>query len=511
MSNPSALFGLDNEYRDALAFIKEHPTIKYGDFDRYIAENLRLFDVPKDTAIEVIEETLDKIIAALPAIKRIASKPIVHLKDVYELSPIETVRKINNYTLAHASIHSELWSDVGKDGIKPKKLMTLEKTENYAIYENIVFARSIDAILAYTRKMLIFLNDIMYSCRDLHFNMLDRTHHSLYFLAIGKLHIEYATAQSEQRSLYSTSIDKLLYIDKMLRSKMSSEVYKKCKKHKQKLTLKKTNTFRSHKDYKQLYKLMKNLDMSIDAVREEATDDGASHDEYRAYGLLLSLFSAQHFNFSMPASTEISFDSFKADMKFKDWRLTLKAVKNRKVEGLNFIFKKDKEYRICLLFSEKNEITPRGFEAFKKSAKADEYLFANPRAYGQEGNLYLSLYDVDSFRRIQQLILRGMIYSDETFKTCAFCGNPMTVSSKGYECDVCRARIDEYVCPNTNEKYFVSDIKRLRSELEASRAYVESHRFLHDRITEARLHFRNITDLSHTGDMVCPRCHKLHY
>lgn len=511
MSNPSSLFNLDNEYRDALTFIQAHPVIKYGDFDKYIAENLRLFDVPKDTAIEIIEETLDKIIAVLPAIKRIASKPIVHLKDVYELSPIETVRKINNYTLAHASIHSELWSDVGKDGIKPKKLMTLEKTENYEIYENIVFARAIDSILAYVRKMLIFLNDIMYSCRDLHFNMLDRTHHSLYFLAIGKLHIEYATAQSEQHSLYAGSIDKLLYIDKILRSKMSSHVYKKCKKHKKKITLKKTNTFRSHKDYKQLYKLMKGLDMSLDAVADEATDEGAPHDEYRAYGLLLSLFAAQHFNFTMPSGSEISFEAFKADMKFKDWKLTMKAVKNRKVDGLNFIFKKDKEYRICLLFSEKSEITPRGFEAFKKSAKADEYLFANPRGYGQDDVLYLSLYDVDSFRRIQQIILRGMIYSDASHKICPFCGNPMAINQKVYECNVCRARIEELVCPNTNETYFVSDIKKLRSELENSRAYIESHRFLHDRINEARLHYRNITELSHTGDIICPRCKKPHF
>jgi hypothetical protein len=47
--------------------------------------DLRLFDVPSEGAIDQINEYIDEIIKSLPAIKRIFARPIIHLKDVYEL------------------------------------------------------------------------------------------------------------------------------------------------------------------------------------------------------------------------------------------------------------------------------------------------------------------------------------------------------------------------------------------------------------------------------------------
>ena len=510
MQHPSSLLVLDHEYDKALRFFEAHPTFEYGAFDQYILDELKLFDVPEDATLRSIKDTIDKIMAALPAIKRIFAKPIVHLKDVYELSPIEAVRYINNYTLAHTSVHSELWASVDSDGVRPKKLMTLEKIENYAIYENLVFTRTIDLILDFVKKTLAFLREVMYSCRDLQFNLLDHTHHNSYFLAIGKLHSEYATARSSKGPLLAECVEKLTYIEKVLRPQLSRPVYKACKGKKKRLTLKKTNTFRSHKDYKKLYKLLSDLNIETISVKDHSYDHAALQEAYHAYGILLTLFAAAHFNFSTSAASKISFEDFDAQLQFLDWTMEVKTVKVKNVVGLNFILKKNRTHTICVIWSEKQTVTAQSFEAFKEEALADEYLFANSYGISREDSIRISLYDIDSFRRIQQLILKGMIYADETHDQCPFCGNPLARRSGGYECEACNARIEEKTCATFNERYYVSDIVRRRSMLHQNKERAERERFLHDRISEARLHFRNITPLDATGELLCPKCGKVH-
>ena len=499
-----------DEYADILKFANEHNNITYSNFDDFVLKQINLFNVPKDAQFSLIENTLDKIISALPSINRIFSRPIIHLKDVYEILPIESVHTVDSKTLAHASIHSEMWEDVGKSGIKPKKLLSLDKTEKYDTYENIAFTRLIDAILAFVKSGVMLLKDVLYGFRDLQFNLLDRTHHSQYFLAIGKLHLEYARSQSQQRTAYLRCIEKLLFIEKAVRRKLRSPVYIKCKKNRKKIVLKKTNTFRSHKDYKQVYNLLKIFENSLEIKDEVSVEEEATHDEYRMFCIFLSLFAAGHFNFTFSERKTMDFAAFKAKAEFKEWTLTLQSVKNRSVDGLRFMFKRDTEYTICLVFREKNEITERGFEAFKRSAKADEYLFVSPHFYGDRDYIYLSLFDVDSFRRIQQLILRGMIYSDSSHTDCHFCGAVLVKNGDKYECGVCRAEIACRICPQTNEAYYTSGISKHKSVLYNSSQYLQGRKFLHDRYSEAQLHFRNITPIADDGEFICPRCYKKH-
>ena len=510
MQHPPSLLFLDHEYDKATRFFEAHPVIKYGEFDSYILNELKLFDVPENDTLRAIKETVDKIIAALPAIKRIFSKPIVHLKDVHELTPIEAVRHVDNYTLAHASIHSELWSNVDSDGIMPRKLMTLGKIEDYAIYENLVFTHAVDLILDFVKKTLIMLNEAMYSCRDLQFNLLDNTQHSSYFLAIGKLHREYATARNLKGPLLMECVEKLSQIERTLRSQLSRPVYKACKGKKKKLTLKKTNTFRSHKDYKRLYNLLRELNIETIAAKEEPDDHTALQNAYHAYGTLLTLFAAAHFNFSMPASSRITFRNFDTQFRFLKWTFKVQSVKNDNVVGLLYSFKKDRTHKICIIWSEKQSISAKALEAFQQKFAADEYVFANLYGVCTDNSMRISLYDVDSFRRLQQLMLRGMIYTDETHDRCPFCGNPLTEHAGGFECTMCRARIEERTCDTTGERYFTSSIMKQRTVFHNTKAYAVRESFLHDRISEARLHFRNITPLNSDGELLCPKCGKVH-
>ena len=202
MSAYNPRFEFENEYSEFLRFVDEHRTIPKDMLDGCFVNSFKLFNVPTHEGISRIENQLDKIILTLPAMKRIFAKPIVHLKDVYEVVPTESVRIINNYTVTHAAVHSELWSGTKNGDIKPQKLMTIEKTENYVIYENVMFAKAVDTVLAFVKKAAILLKDILYGCQELNFNLLDNTQHSSYFLAIGKLRKGYSSFDNKNKSSY---------------------------------------------------------------------------------------------------------------------------------------------------------------------------------------------------------------------------------------------------------------------------------------------------------------------
>ena len=143
------------------------------------------------------------------------------------------------------------------------------------------------------------MKDILYGCQDLHFNMLDRTHHKQYFLAIGKLHMEYALAHERNFTSYFSCIEKLLFIEKTLRLKLKSPVYQICNKNKSKLKLKKTNVFRSHKDYKQVFEIAKIFEneLSVSNTKQNLINEDISREEYSNFANILLMFSISHFNF----------------------------------------------------------------------------------------------------------------------------------------------------------------------------------------------------------------------
>ena len=498
----------DSVYADYLRFSAENNLISYTEFDTHTLNDLKLFDVPSEKHLGNIEEALDRIIRALPAIKRIFSRPVIRLRDKDEILPIETVKIINNHSLKHASFHSELWDDIDEEcGIRPKKLLTIEHIETYTLYENLVFVYTVDGILSFVKRALSLFKDILYGCQDMHFNLLDRTHHNSYFLAIGKLHIEYARAQNDHVSVWSRCIEKLLFIDRTLRSKLKAPVYQKCKKSvKDKITLKKTNIFRCHRDYAQVYNFAKWFESNKKKMGDSSYKDSADNKEYSAFCTLLSVFAIGHFNFEFAESEKFDFDNLDVQADFLDWHLNVRRESMEKADILLFDITKDHTYRACLFLCEKESIPQSELDRLNARICADEHLFVSPRLHGEVETLYLSIFDVDSFRRIQQVLLRAMIYSDTSHKLCPFCGHELTENEGAYECTVCMAHISEKTCPRTNGKYYVSDI--MKRSLISSR--LESRKFLHDRYDEAQLHFRNITEITPSGKPICPKCRKEH-
>ena len=469
----------ENEgYRHLLEYALSPAT--YADFDSAVQTGLNLFALREDLDLTALSEILDRIIATLPALKRIFSTPIIRLRDVGEILPVEAVRVVNSKTLSHISVHSELWSNIKDDKLIPRKLMSIRQEDDYAIYENIVFVRTVDIILRFTSRNIAVLRDMLYANREMTFNLLERENHPMYFLALGKLHTGYLRDYDKYLLPIERCYEKLLVIEHALIPRLSMPVYKKCKKKSVKLGLKRTNIFRSHKDYRKLYSLAKYFsDIGLDSLSSD--DAEVSAEEYSAFCAMLCIFSAGHFNFKFDKNQTIDFKNIESNASFGEWKLNFRKENG----GIMLTVSKDKDYKIFLCPSD------------VASANADEVVPVS--ADGAEA-LRLSLYDIDSFRRIQQMILRGMIYADAEHKICPFCGKELTATDEAYECGACRTVIRENICPETGESYYSTEIKHFRRPKNAKKYAVP----------EGAMFYRNITRIGAECEILCPRCGREH-
>ncbi len=498
-----------NEYVSIHTFVEEYADISYLQLDNYTTQKINLFALPESERFRSMEALLDKIISCLPALKRIFSKPITRLNDVVSILPVEAVRVINSGTIRHIAVHTELWGNVTQEGLKPRKLMTLTHEDDYKIYENIAFTRLIDYILAFVRDNIRLLQDIMYSCQPMHFNLLERTNHLMHFLAIGKLHVGYAHSQDSHHDSHKKCLEKLMFLDSTIRSKLNSPIYKACKKDHSKITLKKSNIFRLQKDYKQVYNLLK-LFMSKDTLE---IDDGDApifpERGYADFCSILSVFALGHFNFQFDEKQKFNFSKLKVSCNFNKWNLKIDRITLGGIYGLRFRMNKDLPYTVCLIFYQDKQFTNAKYEAFKTKYPADEYIYAEPNNFGEKDKIYLSLYDISSFRRIQQFILRAMIYSDTKKDTCPFCGAKLVLGEEGHECDLCKTLITERVCPETQKPYFTTTLSGYKFNSEHSLEMPTSKLFTAKEI-EGLMFYRNITPLSPKGYLLCPQCNKQH-
>lgn len=500
----------DDDYAQIVKFVNEHNNISYSQLDEHTIRNVNLFAIRENYDFEALEDILDGIIKALPAIKRIFAKPITRLDDISEIMPVESVKVVNNHTIIHASGHSELWDDITEEGLKPKKLLTISHQDSYTIYENIAFTKTIDIIRAVVRKNIRIIRDMMYDHREMQFNLLERENHLEYFLAVGKLHIGYVRDYDKYRPKAERCLNKLLFIDDTIRSRLGSNVYKKCQGKTNKFTLKKTNVFRNHKDYFKIYQLLRWFsDIKLSDIEAEDKKGADSVEGYKLFTSLISLFAIGHFNFTFPHAKLIDFNNLNVICRFGDWGLKLDTINSDGLSVLRFVFYKDKPYSILLLPSVEFKEGKKQLEKLKTHFKADEYLIASP--VGDMGeHLYISLFDIESFRRVQQLLLRGMIYSDKKRDICSFCGGTLNCENsfdgESYICNACRTVIKHNTCPIVNKEYITTEIKNFKPSKEIFEGLILRDKQLYSREIESSLHFRNITDIKEGGTSVCPCC-----
>ncbi len=499
---------LNSAYSEILQFARTNGNITYQRFDSFLLSKVNLFALPEDFEFDALNTALDVIIDTLPAIKRIFANPITHIKTSSQILPVESVRVINNETIVHAASHSELWESITKDGLKPRKLLTQENQDNFATYENIIFTRAVDMILSFVGKNIALLNNILYANRDLHFNLLERDNHLMYFMAIGKFHAGYVRDYAKYRTVAENCLNKALFIDRVLRARLTRPVYKHCKKQNSSPELKKTNVFRMDKEYNKIYRLLKRFSQQ-DLVPEKVDRRVEfSKDGYYFYCLLLSIFSVGHFNFTFPEGKELDLQKLDATATFLKWKLRLETVSVEAVRAISLTFFKDKQYRVLLIPVAGESECVQVTEVLKANVKADEYIPITEYDVGNS-TVNLSLYDIDSFRRIQQVLLRGMIMCDGTFEDCPFCGEQLSKRDGVYECELCRTVIERSVCSETDEEYYVTKIRNFKPNFNSDDLGNRRDRMSQYRQLSELMHYRNITRLGQNLEIICPRCGRL--
>jgi ribosomal protein L37AE/L43A len=490
-------------------FLSTHASMNSMEFDYYTVQDMTLFTVEPSFDFDSTEAICDRLLLALPAIKRIFSKPIINLIDNDDVLPVETVHIINQSTMLHLANHSENVANLTNKGVKPRKLLTRVYEDDYSIYENVVFCNFIDETLKYVRERIAALKDLVYANEVLDFNLLERANHLNYFLSIGKLHTGYIRDFEQYAGRAKILYAHLQTIANTIQPRLVKPIYEKNKIRNRKLELKKTNIFLMQKDYHQVYVLYKRLlAKKAETPKVEAPVDSLLlANDYFLFVETIALFGILNFNFSCDPSTRFSMEELQLSCAYKKWSLTLKSIGKT---ALLLEVNKNHSYRLLLVPS--LEGTPEVTDEMKEEADEVVYLTPFEEDALASNKVYISVENIESFRRIQQLVLKAMVYADETHDDCPFCHGKLIYHPKSgiYECDSCHLAIASEVCPETKKSYWTTGIVSKKKNSVNPADYKLDERWLYERKVEGLLYFRNITKITDESLFVCPYCGKSH-
>ncbi|MCM1368662.1 MAG: hypothetical protein NC184_07650 [Roseburia sp.] len=495
---------MQDRYKAIDEYMRKTKALNYVQFDYDTSHGLTLFTLDPDFDFEALERNADAVIAALPASKRIFSQPFIHLKEHDVILPVEAVRTVNNATVTHIATHSELWADVKNGEIKPEKLLTRAYEDNYGIYENLVFCDVVDMVLSFVRTNLRFLREFAYTNKTIEINLLERVNHLNYFLALGKLHIGYSKNFNRYYAYAMRCANKLLSIQNSILPRLKRPVYRRNRLRPFPVKLRKTNILSMHKEYHRIYKLAKLFEKHEPSMRAVTQSDICDLSErYFFFCRALCIFAIGNFGFACDEQKTFDFEKTLPRFTFKEWNVEIKCRK-LKTPSIDITIKKDKIYKITLL--------PRidgGTDRLAQKHSADEVLICSPLDANSKPDaqtILIDISDIDSFRRIQQIVLRGMIYADTEHKTCPFCGDGLTeipnVAATGkpmYKCNSCHTEIYEAQCSQTGKPFYYTDITGLKYAAAADH-------WLAERSKEGAMHFRNITVINDENVPICPHC-----
>ena len=264
------------------------------------------------------------------------------------------------------------------------------------------------------------------------------------------------------------------------------------------------------KDYRQVYKTYNFLLGNQIKVEDqkESIDLELMIKNYLTYVQMLTIFAVGHFKFEIDPQYKINLSSLDMTFLFKEWKLDIYS--NNKKEILLF-FTKEKTYRIMITGS---VYDTKKLSIYKRNYELDEVIVVNQfdEDYLERNDVYISMQDIDSFRRIQQIILKGMIYSDTKRDVCPFCGGKLHKDPYHgfYQCNDCMIQIKETVCKETNKAFFYTDNTYLKKYM-SNLSDIKDDDFLdYEKQIESLMYFRNITKINQNGDIICPFCNVKH-
>jgi len=471
---------------------------------------MTLFSIEPDFDFDKLEKTIQQIRKTIPAIKRIFNKPIIILKDTDDVLPVENARIINQNTLLHLANHGQHVANLTKRGVKPRKLLTRYYEDDYSIYENVIFCNFIDDILSLVRKNVRIFDSLLYAGDVMKFNLLEKLNHVNYFLALGKLHTGYIRDFNQYLSIAKKLLQELSFISQAITPRLYKPAYQLNRKRNTSLSLKKTNIFLMQKDYHQVYKTYKYLlgNQKFYDENQGIVDFDLLSRNYLTYVELLTLFAAGHFNFEVDSKVRMNLRLLDVKFNYKDWEL--KITNNDKKE-LFLTFVKDNTYRMMIT---DNVYSLDDLNNLKTIDNIDEVVVGSPvyEDYLKRDDVYISMNDIDSFRRIQQIILRGMIHSDTERKVCPFCGGELHKHPRQgyYQCNDCTMQIKEGICKDSGLAYFYTD-NTVHKKHTTNKSDIEyDEHWYYEKQVESLFYFRNITKINQDNEIICPHCNKVH-
>jgi len=503
-------FRFSSLLKNIQTFVEKHENVTYIEFDYYVVHDITLFSIDPDFDFDRLKDIILHLRKSTSAIKRIFSKPIIVLRDTDDVLPVENSRIINQNTLLHLANHSHNVANLTNKGVKPRKLLTRIYEDDYSIYENMIFCNFVDEILSLIKKNRRTLNSLLYASNIMKFNLLEKVNHLNYFLALGKLHTGYIRDFSQYFSLSKELLTDLSQIKQVIYPRLSKPVYQKNKARNKALTLKKTNIFLMQKDYHQVYKTYKYLlnNQSMAQSLKEEHDFDQLIQNYLTYVRILTVFAVGHFNFEIDPKVKMNLNFLNTLFTFKGWKL---VISNNVNNELILHFTKEKSYKIMIVANKLDEID---IHQYKEDYGVDEIVIANQfeEDYLERDDVYISMEDVDSFRRIQQIILKGMVYSDTSRNVCPFCGGKLHKEPyhSVYQCNDCMTQIKELICPETKEAYFCTDNAHLKKYAINISDYKQDEYWFYKKQIESAIFFRNITKINHKAEIICPHCSKVH-
>ncbi len=529
------------EYQEITDYLNEHPQFDFFHFDYSTSHELVLCTFFKSTYLDQADNIISDIKRDMPYLLNIFKRPLIHLKDVNVIQSLDMVKHISHNTIEYLSEHPDDMESIQNDKVTPFRLLTRVYDDDYSIYENIVFRDLIDKILQFLYKRIYNLNELLDIFNDnIQLDAVNRTNHPKYFLAIGKLFLGFTELKTTNDVSSMLEDTKQLYMQ--LNRQLNCEVYtKNIKVRPVSSELKKTNILMFHKDYRHVYSLYNKFNKNVFGLQDGTFQlQNQSQINYEHFCQMLVLFAVSNFNWSSkPDKIIYENKQINAFFEYKGWSLEIVneyiSILDFNTIILNFSYK-DKLFKLLLIptsyYLANNKRKQYEFiidRLYYDNYVFDKYVFLEPfgfendtlnsyniKSQNHEVDLFyailpISISEINSFRRIQKLLLEGMIRSNECYDVCAFCGDELTKESDGgmYLCKKCHTAINIINCEHCQKTFSASRLnftnKRRNNQTERKEGYNKSISNFYKQ--EKQFLFRNITDIK-DNNFICPYCNK---
>lgn len=165
----------------------------------YITESLKDGDKGEDTLDgktneKVIDmDWVEAIEDALPYIQKAIDEQRRFIKQVENVVRVELAKKVGPETVKHLSQHTNFIAKVEGDMVTPNKLLTIEREESFAIYENRV-------LMTLIRKALHFVDDKYSKMKDVpndSYNNIQMTRHVEFNEKVVDFNLNYVNESHE--------------------------------------------------------------------------------------------------------------------------------------------------------------------------------------------------------------------------------------------------------------------------------------------------------------------------